>query len=75
MLIFEDPNLLRNGGFNEDKNEDGSPDHWQLVKSAEDVEANLAYDEAEQAGRMRRAGRKTASAGHRGMAGRAEERR
>ena len=52
MLIFEDPNLLRNDGFNEDKNEDGSPDHWQLVKSAEDVEANLAYDEAEQAGRI-----------------------
>ncbi|MDP7130243.1 MAG: hypothetical protein QF437_07130, partial [Planctomycetota bacterium] len=48
MLIFEDPNLLRNGGFNEDKNEDGSPDHWQLVKSAEDVEAKLTFDEDEQ---------------------------
>ena len=52
MLIFEDENLLRNGTFVDDENDDRSPDHWYLVKSSKEVKAKLSYDEEQQAGRI-----------------------
>lgn len=52
MLIFEDENLLRNATFKQDENGDQLPDHWHLVKSAEDIDAKLTYDEERLAGRI-----------------------
>ena len=43
-LIFEDPNLLRNGRFNEDLDNDGSLDHWLTRKSRDNLEAALHFD-------------------------------
>ena len=43
-LIFEDPNLLRNGKFDEDLDNDGKLDHWLTRKSRDNLEAALAFD-------------------------------
>ncbi|MBI2192407.1 MAG: hypothetical protein HYU36_10525 [Planctomycetes bacterium] len=43
-LIFDDPNLLRNGRLNEDLDNDGKLDHWSLKKSRDTLAADLAFD-------------------------------
>ena len=45
VLVFEERNILRNGGLNEDKNGDAKLDYWGLVSSEESVKASLAFDE------------------------------
>jgi len=52
MLIFEDENLLRNATFKQDEDNDQLPDHWYLVKSDQDIDAKLSYDEERQTGRI-----------------------
>jgi len=44
-LYFDDINLLRNGAFNEDLDNDGKLDHWQIRKSTDDLDAGLSFDE------------------------------
>lgn len=44
VLIFDDPNLLQNGKFNEDLDNNNELDYWVSKKSRDNLEARLGFD-------------------------------
>lgn len=44
MLIFEDPELVRNNAFNEDLDGDGKLDAWGITESGKGLNAALTFD-------------------------------